>query len=107
MAESRGPHLFYLVRLGTNARVLNGDKTPLLVEPGALQQARNHYERLLKAQLHPMGLDEYEDKYVTPQRDAEHAAKRRAYEAHAAQVEALAAAATAMPDGIVGVMRSG
>lgn len=54
---------FFIVRKGTNARVLNKDNEPLIIERGSIARELTHYEERLAYAVRPIGVREWYDKY--------------------------------------------
>lgn len=72
-------HLFYLIRKGTNARVLNKDDIPILVEGYAVQDELDHYNRIFHYQVVGISVREWHERYWIPVLTAKNAVYDEAF----------------------------
>lgn len=58
--------LYYIVRVGTNARLTNKDNVPLLVTRGQLALELQHYRDKLPYRVHHMSVREWHEMFWIP-----------------------------------------
>lgn len=67
--------LFYLLRKGTNMRIVNKDHEPVLVETDYVTELQDYYEQITRQSIVPMSVREWHRRFMTPVHEARAEAK--------------------------------